>query len=1037
MKLSEFGVKRPVFTAMIFFCILLLGIVSFIQLPVDLMPELEFPTLSVITQYPGAASEDVEMRVTKIIEERISTINRLEELYSSTQENLSSITLRFAWGTDLNEAANDLRQQLDFASQYLPDDVEKPMIVKFDFSQMPILFFAITAEESYEDLYQIVDKKMSNELKRIPGVAMTIIVGGLQRQINVYIDQQRLEAYNLTINQVSGILAAENVTMSAGGLKSGLTDYVIRIPGEFTNVNEIKRVTVGFNNGAPVYLKDIASVEDSFKEFDSQSRVNRRPSIMMLIQKQSDANTVEVVDRIRKAMPEIHKLLPEDVKSFIIMDTSEFIRRSINNLAQTIGWALFFIILVVFFFLRDIRGSLIIATSIPFSLIIAFIFLFLIGATINMMTLSAIAIAIGMVIDMAIVVYENTYRHRTEEQESKKEAAIFGADEVGLAAMASTITTVAIFLPIIFVKGVTGIMFRELSYVVIITLFASLFTALNFTPMLASKFMKVPSEYKSQNGFIRKIKEANESIFNGLIRYYKKFLMWALDHRKSIIFGGIIIFVISLVILFVFVPTEFMPTADQGFVSGTIELSVGTRIEETDKVMERIEDIMQNSIPEAELIFARCGESQSGMSSAMGQQSGINIITVGAKLVPKNDRDRSAADITDQLRKDIEKIPGVRKIDFTERDMFSLLSGGEKPVSIDIYGDDFEATDRFAEVIKGILDKIPGLTDVSISRDKGRPELWIEIDRDKASSLGLNMYQISNTIRNNFYGTLATLYREGGDEYDTFIQLKKSDRQSIDNLKNIIVKTPMGKQISIDNIARIVEKEGPLTIQRLNQQRLVRVGGGLYGRALGQVVADIRKELRKVEIPPGIAIAVGGTAEDQQESFQWLLYALFVGVILVYMVMSSQFESLRDPFIIIFSVPFAIVGVIWALLITGKTLSLISFVGMIMLVGIVVNNAIILIDYMNILRKRGLNVRGAIEIAGPRRLRPILMTSLTTIFGLAPMAIKSGEGSEIWSPLGISVIGGLLASTLITLIFVPTLYSIFETAREKKKIKSE
>lgn len=1036
MKLSEFGVNRPVFTAMIFFGVLLLGIIAFIQLPVDIMPDLEFPTLSIITMYQGAATEEIESRVTQTIEDNVSTIPRLEEVYSVSQENLSAITLGFEWGTNLDEAANDVRQQLDMATRFLPEDAERPMIVKFDFSMMPIAFFGITAEESYTNLYEIVDKQFCNAIRRIPGVAMTVMIGGLQREIKVNVDRQRLEAYHLSINQIAGILASENITQSAGNLKVGRTDYVIRVPGEFENVDEIKKVIIGMQNGLPVYLKDIAVVEDSFKDIDNRARVNRGSGLMVMVQKQSDANTVEVVDRIKKALPDIERTMPSDVEAILVWDTSEFIERSINNLLETVLWALFFVSLVVFIFLRDIRGSFIIITSIPFSLIIAFIFLYIGGFTINMMTLSAIAIAVGMVVDMAIVIYENIYRHRTEEGESPREAAIFGSDEVGLAVTASTITTVSIFLPILFVKGVTGIMFKELSYVVIIVLLASLFTALNFTPMLASKFLKIPSEYKKRSRWSSNFQTISGRWFKALESRYRIFLNWALNHRLLTLGGGLVIFLLSLLLLFI-IPTGFMPEVDDGSVMGTIELPVGTRIEETDKVMQQIEAIIEENVPEKELIFAHAGESESGMGAVMGSRSDINIMMVGAQLIPKNERDRSKFDITDMLRNKIAEIPGIEKMDFTQQDIFSMLSGGEKPVSINIYGYDIETSDAFALEVKNMMDNIEGLTDVVISRGKGRPELWIEVDREKASSLGLNMAQISNTLRTNLYGKTATLYREGGDEYNTFVQLKESDRQTIDDLKNVFITSPLGKQIPIMNIAEVTERGGPLIIERKNQERVVLVGGGLYNRTLGDVVADIKKELAAMSIPPGVTVEIGGTAEDQEESFKLLLYALLLGIVLVYMIMASQFESFIDPFIIIFTVPFAIVGVLWALLITGKMLSLISFVGMIMLIGIVVNNAIILIDYINILRRRGLGVREAILITGPRRLRPILMTVLTLIFGLTPMALKTGEGSEIWSPLGISVIGGLIVSTLISLIFVPTLYSVFEERFRALKVNNK
>ncbi len=1031
MKLPEFGVRRPVFTTMIFVAIVILGLVALRLLPIDLFPKMELPTMAVITFYRGASAEDIETKVTKVVEDQVSTTPNIKEVTSSSEENLSVVTMRFEWGTNLDEAANDVRQRLDMAVTFLPEDADRPMLFKMDVSMMPVLLFGVTAEQSYPDLHDIIEDEFCDPLKRIPGVAMTAIIGGLEREIQVNIDRQRLEAYHLSLPQVTGILAAENFSLPAGDLKIGRTEYIIRVPGEFQHVEEINDVVVGTFNGTPIYLRDVAQVKDSFKEIDRRVRINRGRGLIVMVQKQSGANTVTVVNHIKKALPKLEKKLPPDVKVVLAMDFSEFIVRSINNLASTVGWALLFVVLVVFFFLREIRGSFIIAVTIPVSLIVAFLFLYTGGYTINMMSLSAIAIALGMVVDNAIVIYENIYRHRTEG-ESRREASMFGAGEVGTAVMASTFTTIAIFFPIIFVKGLTGIMFRELALVAIIVMAASLFSALTLTPMLSSQFMRVPLPGEERKGLIRRFHDFSEKWFTGLEATYRRVLNWALNHRKITVAVGLGVFVGSL-FLFKVVGTEFMPTIDQSEVMGTVKLPVGTRVEATDQVMEKIEDIMEKEVPERKVMYARCGVSEMGMESMMGQRSDTHIIMVGGRLVPKNERKRSDRDIAQALSKEISKIPGIQVIDFAQQDPMQMMSGGVKPVTVEIYGHDIAKTDAFAVEVKKIMDKIPGLTDVTISREKGKPELWVEVDRKKAASLGLNMAQIASTLRTKFYGDVVTKYREGGEEYDTFVRLQGSDRQRLADLENAFVTSPLGKQIPISNIARIVERRGPLTIERKDQERVVYVGGSLYKRSLGKVVADLKKGLAKISIPEGIDVEIGGSAQDQAESFRWLGIALVFGIILVYMVMAAQFESLLDPFVILFSIPFAIVGVIWALFITGKTLNAISFVGMVMLVGIVVNNAIVLVDYINIMRARGLKLFEAILVSGPRRLRPVLMTAFTTIFALLPLALKTGEGSEMWSPLAISVIGGLLVSTLVTLILVPVMYSIFETRVKKNR----
>jgi len=1035
MNLSGFGINRPIFTLMIFFGILLLGVVSLTQLPIDLMPEIEIPSIGVITTYQGASTEDVETRVTKIIEDHVSTVPNVKDVISTSSEGVSAVTLRFEWGTNLDEAANDIRQGLDMAKRLLPEDIDAPMIVKFDLSMMPVLVLGITADQSYDKLYKIAEDDIADQLKRVSGVAMAIPMGGRQREIHVNVDRQRLEAYNLSIDQITGVLRAENTMLPAGNLKFGRIDYNLRVPGEYANVKEIGETIVGMSNNRSVRVQDIAEVRDDFEEAEREVRVNRGNGLILMVQKQSGANTVEVVNNIKKALPDIQRNIPPDVKIAIAMDSSDFIKRSISNLSQTIIWALLFVMLVVVFFLREWRGSFIIGVTIPFSLIVAFIFLYLMDYTINMMSLSAIAIAIGMVVDNAIVVYENIYRHRSEQGETKHESALWGASEVSLAITASTITTVAIFIPIIFVKGIAGIMFQQLGIVVSIVLMASLFCALTLSPMMASRLLKLPEEMKAPKGFIRTLQNSAESSVSAISNLYGSLLEWSLKHRAIVVSSGLMVFVVTVIAALFWLPTEFMPEMDQGQVTGSIKLPVGTRVEVTSDVMGRIEHFIEQNVPEKTMMFARCGVSESGIGNMIGMQSDTNIIMVGGRLVTKGERSRSDREISREIAEFAQTIPGIETIDFAAQDPIqALASGGGKPISVEVYGTDLETTSRVAREVKTIMESISGIVDITISREMGKPELWVEVDRDKASTLGLNMNQIANTLRTSYYGSVATQYREAGDEYDLFVKLRNDDRQQIRDVESTMMTTPTGQQVPLRSIARVVQEKGPLTIERKAQERVVYVGGGLYGRSLGEIVPDLRSKLETLDLPPGVSYTIGGTAEDQAESFRWLFFALIIGIILIYMIMAAQFESLLDPFVIMFSVPFSIVGVIWALFITGYTLSLISFVGMILLVGIVVNNAIILVDYTNILRARGIVVHEAIIIAGKRRLRPVLMTAFTTLLGLTPLALSTGEGSEIWSPLAVSVIGGLFVSTIITLVFVPTLYSIFEERLRGKRI---
>jgi HAE1 family hydrophobic/amphiphilic exporter-1 len=1026
MKLPELGVNRPVTTLMIFTAILILGLVSISRLAVDMLPEMEPPAISVITLYPGASAEDVETKVTKYIEDEVSIVSNLDKIRSVSKQDISIVTAEFEWGTDLNEASNDIRDKLELAKRKLPDDIEEPLIFKFNTSVMPILFFGISAGESYFRLYHIVDKQIADPLKRIPGVGAVKILGGLERQIQVRLDSNRLRAYNLSPQQISARLSAENVTLPAGSVKTGSMEYSIRVLGEFQSPEEIGEIVVGQHQGSLIYLKDVAQVEDSFKEKMVFARADRKEGLRLMIQKQSGANTVEVIRRVKQALEKIKRRLPPDISIVTQLDSSEFIERSIRNLSQTIYWGGFFVILVVFFFLRRVRSSLIIALSLPFSLIIAFIFMFAFGFTINMMSLTSLAIAIGMVVDNSIVVLENITRH-LEAGERPGEAALFGTNEVGLAISASTLTTIAIFLPLVFVRGITGVMFKQLGLITSMTLLASLFTALNFTPMLCSKLLKPEMFLKREpSGNKRGFYQWSENLFAGLDKLYAGLLGGALSRRKTTlsICGGI--FVLSLLLL-PRIGTEFIPEEDTGDLVITIQLTPGTKMEETERVAREIEEIFLENVPEMEALYAQGGQSEEGIASTLGMKEGPNVLRIGAKLVKQKLRRRSTKEIAQVLRKRIEQIPGIVKMDVDAGNPIAgLLFGGAKPITVEIIGHSLKSTDALAAQIKKIVQETPGAVDVKISRDISKPEYRVLVDRRKASSLGVTMQAVADTLRAEFYGKKSTPYREAGEEYDVFLRLRPDERSSLADIANVSIPALDGRQIRLANIAQIVQDYGPLEIERQDQERIVKVEAGIYGRALGDVAADIKHRMAGLHIPPGITVDFGGDVEEQREAFQDLALLLALGSLLVYMVMASQFESLIDPFIIMFSIPFAFTGVALFLYLTGTTLSIMSFIGLIILVGIVVNNAIVLIDYINILRARGQDMLSAVKNAGASRLRPVLMTTITTIFGMLPLAISTGEGAEIWRPLGISVIGGLTVSTLVTLVIVPVLYSIFE-----------
>ena len=1036
MNLPELGVKRPITTLAVFTIILIIGIISLSQLGIDLLPDITLPAISITTTYPGAGAEDVEQQVTKVIEDAVNTVPNIDHVSSTSQENISSVIAFFKWGTDIDQASMDVRDVLGFTGPFMPDGANNPMVFKFDASAMPVLFIGLSAEESYPDLYELADKKLVDPLTRIEGVGSVNVYGGIKRQINVYVDGAALTSRGMSINQIVQILRASNISMPGGEMEIGTKEFVIRFPAEFRTVEEIRNVQVGNIKGSPVYLKDIARVEDGFAEQKRISRMDGKPSVMLIIQKQSGANTVKVVDAVWRRIQRLKKSFPEDVDIKKVFDGSVFIKQSINNLARTILWAGVLVILVVIVFLRNLRSSLIIAFILPFSLIVAFIFLRGANYTINIMSLSSLAIAIGMVVDNGIVVFENIFRHRTEFGEGRAESAIFGSREVASAITASTLTTVVIFVPLLFVQGISGILFRQLGFVIMFVLSASLFTALYLTPMLSSRFLKIKIEDKSiqkKAGIWSRIYQWSERGFKKTEQFYKRMLTWSLKHKILTIASGVMIFIITM-FFFRFVNTEFFPQADQSQLNGTVELPVGTSLDKTNRVMKQIENIIERYIPEKDVITTRCGTSEYGFGVAMGREEGNNVISIQGTLIPKAQRDASDVEVGYRLSSKIREIPGIKSVDFTTEDPFVAMFGGGKPIEIEIYGYDIALTDSFARKVAGILQSVKGTTDITISRKEGKPEYWVRLDRDKAARVGLTPAQIAMSLRNSFYGNDEVKFREKGEEYPVFIQLGEMDRKTISDIGDVMITSPAGMLIPLKSLATIEQHTAPVKIQRKDQQRIVTVGCGIMGRAMGAVAKDVQRKLSKLKLPEGIEYKVAGAIEQQAESFKDLGTAMIIGIILVYLVMAAQFESLIDPFIIMFSVPFAIVGVVWALIITGTTLSINAFIGMIMLVGIVVNNAIVLIDYTNILRQRGFSVREAILTAGQRRMRPVLMTALTTIFGLMPLALNKAEGAETWVPLGVTVIGGLFVSTLITLVFVPTLYSIFEERLKGRRL---
>ncbi len=1051
MKLPEFGVRRPIATAMLFLAVLVLGVICFCRLGLDLMPDIEPTRVTVMTTWEGASAEDVETKVTRVLEKRLGSVSNLDEIRSSTSEGVSTISCTFTWGTNIDEASNDVRSKVDMATRSLPDDVEKPTIYKFDSADMPIMLIGVTAKESIEHLYDIIDDNVSQPLQRLDGVGSVDAHGGLQRQISVILSREKLSGYGLTLNDIEDAIAHENRTLPAGSLKIGRVEYTIRVLGEFTDPAQIAEIPILRRNGSILRVKDVAVVKDGFEEVTQFVETMGRDGMMMIVQKRTGANTVSVCDAVRRELKELKKTLPQDIEFYIVSDSSTFINKSIGNVRGTVLWGGLFVILVSFFFLRNIRSSLVIALTIPFSLIIAFTFMFFMGWTINMISLASLAIAIGMVVDNAIVVLENI-TSQVSRGVRVREASMFAASEVGLSLLASTATTICVFFPMIFVQGATGIIFKQLGGLVTATLLASLCCALMLTPMLSSKLLKPVAKLKDgeKPGLSRRLYLLSESVFLAIESAYGRLLGACLRHRSGVLIIGAL--VIGAAILTIpFVGTEFTPDQDTGEMDIRFQLPVSTRPELTADVARRItrvvyakeKELLETKYKGQPVISDEDGSERAtairfenwraGQNKAGWGGNGSHVGRANIKLLDREYRPYGIAELGEMVLKELRTWPELDRVFLsTSNRLMNMMMGGsnEKPIIVKVLGYDLDQSLKVAQQIRQMALDTPGAVDPIITFDNGNREVVINVDREAASALGVDINNVVSAIRTLFYGNTASKFREAEDEYDIFLQLDEGERRSLTDLLNSEI-TVDGKRFRLDAFASITEELGPVTINRVGQERCVNLQIDIYGRSLGEVWKDLKNEIdTKLLLPQGTSLDFDGQIKEQGKSFGDLTLMLVLGIILVYMVMAAQFESHVSPFVVMFSIPFAGAGAIFALAITGMTLNIMSFIGLIMLVGTVVNNAIVLIDYIDILIARGNSIYDAITAAGRSRLRPVLMTTLTTIFGMIPMAIATSTGSELWSPLAVCIIGGLTISTLVTLAFVPTLYSF--VIKEKK-----
>jgi hydrophobic/amphiphilic exporter-1 (mainly G- bacteria), HAE1 family len=1027
MSIYGNAVKRPITTIMVFVALLVMGIYSLNKLPIDFYPDIDFPAISVITTYSGASAADIETNVTRTIEDNLNSVSNLKDISSTSRDNMSIVVCEFEWGTNLDEASNEMRDAISFAEQFLPEEVSKPALFKFSSSAMPILFYGVTAGESFPAIASILDEKVVNPLNRINGVGSVGLMGAPGREVQVNIDPRKMEAYNLTVEMIAGVLNAENLNLPAGNIEMGMMDYPLRIQGEFPSSDVLDDIVLASFNGQNVYLKDVATIKDTIRDVAMDERLNGKSGMRIVIQKQSGANTVQVARDIQAMMPSLIETLPDDIEIITFFDSSKFIVESISNLSNTLMFAAIAVILVVLFFLGRWRATFIVILTIPISLIVSFIYLYISGSTINIIALSSLSIAIGMVVDDAIVVLENITKH-VERGSRPREAAIYATNEVWLAVIVTTLTVVAVFLPLTLIGGMTGELFRPLGYIVTITVVTSTVSAISLTPMLASKMMRLRKKPKK----IRTYSYDNSigRFLNWMDHFYEKSLRVVLNFRWGTLIIAFVIFLLSMG-LAGGMGFEFMPEADQGSLTAAIELQTGLRVEETTKVARKIDSFIEENIPEAEFYYTSSGSDDQGGIMSLFMQSGSHRININFTLTELELRDRDVWEISNLLTEYLETIPEIVNFDVVPNG--GMGGTTENNVVVEIYGYDFISTSAIANALADSVTNIPGATNVNVSRDPSKPQLQIIPEREKMALYGLNTATMANVVRNRVEGPYMSKYREEGDEYDITVRFEKDTRSSLSDLKNIGLVNAQNQEVRLGDVAKIEERWSPPNIERKNRERIVTVSITPYKVPLNKLAEEVQAKINQMDIPPEVSIQMGGAVEDLQDSMQDLMLLLLLSLILTYLVMASQFESMKMPFIIMFSIPFAFTGVILAHLITGITMSVISMVGGVMLVGIVVKNAIVLVDYINLMRERGLELKEAIVVSGKSRLRPVLMTSLTTILGMLPLAMSKGSGSEIWSPMGIAVIGGLVFSTMVTMLLIPVVYHMMVRRSDQRK----
>jgi HAE1 family hydrophobic/amphiphilic exporter-1 len=1010
VSLASLSIKRAITFAMIYLFVLGFGLFGLSQLKIDLYPDVSFPVIAVITTYTGVAPEEMETLVTKPIEEAVASVEKIKHIRSLSKLGASLVLAEFDWGLDLEKAEKDIRNNIDYIREFLPDEADEPIIIQFDPQKLPILFMSVSGPMGPAELRELCRRRIKPALERIEDVASAETAGGLKRQIQVQIEPAKLHSQNLSVDTLISALRRENIQVPGGKLDEGESEFSVRTLSEYASVDQIADTVIGYRNGTPIYVRNVAQVSDTYEEITRVVRNNQKPGVLLIVSKNSKANTVQVTDRVIKELPNILKRLPAGIKAGVIFNQADFIKRSISNLTSTAIQAFILTALVLLFFLHNIRASVIVALSIPMSVVATFSVLDLAGITLNIMSMAGLALAIGMLVDNSIVVLENIYRH-TGEGKNSIEGAEHGTNEVATAVIASTLTTIAVFFPVLFVPGIAGVLFNDMALTICFSLFCSLLVALTLIPLLSSKFLKIYNQ--PQSGFTSGISNWVDSQLQKLYRGYAQALSRCLNHRIITLIIAIILFGGSLALIPI-LGFDFFPKMDEGQFELQVERAPGTGLKSTEMTFRQIEDIVHDTIPELKNQNTDIGVGETFSAFSKGSYAGV----VRVNLTEKEKRERNQMEIESALRKKIEQIPGIT---------FTLghgqFLGEEGDLVIYLYGEDIDAARVLSGKIKESIKDIPGAVDINTSLETGRPELQLVLDRDRISALGLSAAQVANAVSTYVKGTSASLFRDQGEEYDILVRLDRKSRENTEILKDLFVTSPRGDQIPLSSIVRVRRSLSPVSILRRDQQRVTNISTTVQGRSLEEVTRGVEARLEKTKIPPDFSYEIGGSAQDMRTSFKWLIWAFLGAAFIVYMVMASLYESFMAPFIIFLTIPLCIVGVVGILVLTGTPLSVVAFVGIIMLAGIVVNNSIVLVDYTNQLRTRGYSVRDAVAEAGKTRLRPILMTTLTTIFGLAPLALGLGSGGETWAPMARTVIGGLTASTLVTLLVIPVIYT--------------